>query len=113
MFEACGVGDATEVARQLAADPKRATSWNDVGWSALHLAAFSGSPEVVKLVLDRGGDGPQEARRLPRLEGRGRRRDHRGPDGTAARVSHASSITSCVSAAQIGVEGKVSLDDAF
>ena len=53
-FEACGVGDAVEVARQLERDPKLATAWNEFGWSALHLAAFSGSTEIVKLLLDRG-----------------------------------------------------------
>jgi len=54
--EACGVGDAAEVARRLKEDPKLATSWNDFGWSALHLAAFSGSVETVRLLLDRGAD---------------------------------------------------------
>jgi ankyrin repeat protein len=61
-FEACGVGAAAEVVRQLAADPKLATSWNDFGWSALHLAAFSGSVETVKAILDRGGDVHARAR---------------------------------------------------
>jgi len=61
-FEACGVGDAGEVARQLAADGKLAISWNDVGWSALHLAAFSGSAETVTLLLDRGADVHARAR---------------------------------------------------
>jgi len=55
-FEACGVGDATEVARQLASDPKLATGWNDFGWSALHLAAFSGSAETVRLLVERGAE---------------------------------------------------------
>jgi uncharacterized protein len=54
--DACGVGDAAEVARQLKGDPRLATSWNDFGWSALHLAAFSGSAETVRLLLDAGAD---------------------------------------------------------
>src|SRR5262249_39913872 len=37
-YEACGVGDATQVARQLKEDPKLATSWNDFGWTPAHLA---------------------------------------------------------------------------
>jgi len=55
-LEACGVGDTAEIARQLARDRKLATSWSEFGWSALHLAAFSGVPGAVQLVLDRGGD---------------------------------------------------------
>lgn len=53
-LEACGVGDAAEVARQLARDPRLATTWTPWGWSALHLAAFSGDAATVRLVLDRG-----------------------------------------------------------
>jgi ankyrin repeat protein len=55
-LEACGVGDTQEIARQLKRDPKLATSWTPFGWSALHLAAFSGVPGAVQLVLDRGAD---------------------------------------------------------
>lgn len=54
--EACGVGDTAEVARHLKADPKLATSWNDFGWTPLHLAAFSGSSETARLLLERGAD---------------------------------------------------------
>jgi uncharacterized protein len=61
-FEACGVGDTAEVARQLAGDPKLATTWTEAGWSALHLAAFSGAPEVVQLLLDRGAEVDARAR---------------------------------------------------
>jgi ankyrin repeat protein len=53
-FDACLVGDDQEVARALEADPARAKSWHPMGWSALHFAAFSGSPAVVRLLLDRG-----------------------------------------------------------
>src|SRR5262245_36746967 len=34
-FEACGVGDAAEVARQLKRDPKLAAGWSQFGFSAL------------------------------------------------------------------------------
>lgn len=53
-LEACGVGDVAAMARQLKRDPRLATSWTSFGWSALHLAAFSGVPGAVQLLLDRG-----------------------------------------------------------
>jgi len=52
--EACGVGRAPEVKRCLEKDPKLATSWNDLGWSALHMAAFSGDVETGRLLLENG-----------------------------------------------------------
>ena len=55
-FEACGVGDTAEIARQLKRDPKLATTWTEFGASALHLAAFSGVPGAVQLLLDRGAE---------------------------------------------------------
>lgn len=55
-LEACGVGDTAEIARQLKRDPKLATTWSGFGWSALHLAAFSGVPGAVQLLLDRGAE---------------------------------------------------------
>lgn len=55
-FEACGVGDTAEIARQLKRDPKLATSWTPGGWSALHLAAFSGAPGAVEMLLERGAE---------------------------------------------------------
>jgi ankyrin repeat protein len=59
-LEACGVGDTHDMARQLARDPRLATTWTTFGWSALHLAAFSGVPAAVQLLLDHGA--PIEAR---------------------------------------------------
>ena len=55
-FEACAVGDTAEMARQLKRDPKLATAWSEFGWTPLHLAAFSGVPAALQLILDRGGD---------------------------------------------------------
>jgi ankyrin repeat protein len=55
-LEACGVGDVAEMTKQLKRDPKLATTWTAFGWSALHLAAFSGSPGALQLVLGRGID---------------------------------------------------------
>jgi ankyrin repeat protein len=51
-LEACGVGDAAEIKRQLARDPRLALTWTAFGWSALHLAAFSGNPAALQLVID-------------------------------------------------------------
>ncbi|HEY0475927.1 MAG TPA: ankyrin repeat domain-containing protein, partial [Kofleriaceae bacterium] len=61
-FEACGVGDTAELARQLKRDPKLATAWTEFGWSALHLAAFSGVPEAARLLLERGAEVNARAR---------------------------------------------------
>lgn len=61
-FEACAVGDTGNVARHLREDPKLATGWNDFGWSALHLAAFSGVRETALLLIDRGADVNARAR---------------------------------------------------
>ncbi|HEX8106542.1 MAG TPA: ankyrin repeat domain-containing protein [Kofleriaceae bacterium] len=61
-LEACGVGDTAEIARQLTRDPKLATTWTGFGWSALHLAAFSGVPGAVQLLLERGAEIDARAR---------------------------------------------------
>jgi ankyrin repeat protein len=53
-YEACGVGRAPDVKRFLEKDPKLARCWNDFGWSALHLAAFSGDVDTARLVLENG-----------------------------------------------------------
>jgi ankyrin repeat protein len=50
-IEACGVGDADEVARQLRAQPQIASRANALGWTALHFAAFSGSTRTLALLL--------------------------------------------------------------
>jgi uncharacterized protein len=51
-IEACGVGDADEVARQLRAQPTIASGAKAHGWTALHFAAFSGSTRTLALLLD-------------------------------------------------------------
>lgn len=61
-FEACGVGDVDEIRKALAKDPGLAVSWNAFGWSALHLAAFSGNDDAARLILDRGADVNARAR---------------------------------------------------
>jgi ankyrin repeat protein len=67
-FEACGVGDTAEVARQLKRDPRLATAWSELGFSAVHLAAFSGVPELLKLLLDHGGQVNINARARTRFK---------------------------------------------
>ena len=61
-FEACGVGDVETIKRFLVKEPALATSWIGSGWSALHLAAFSGNAEAARLILDRGADANARAR---------------------------------------------------
>jgi len=61
-YEACGVGDVEAMKRLIAKDPNLAASWNDFGWSALHLAAFSGNAEAARLLLDRRADVEARAR---------------------------------------------------
>ncbi len=61
-LEACGVGDTGEIAKQLKRDPKLATTWTTFGWSPLHLAAYSGDPAALQLLLDRGIDVNARAR---------------------------------------------------
>lgn len=61
-FEACGVGDVEAIKRFLVKEPTLATSWIDSGWSALHLASFSGNAEAARLLLDRGADVNARAR---------------------------------------------------
>src|SRR5581483_7781420 len=47
-FEMCGIGDASAVRAALERDPKLALAWHDIGWSALHFAAFSGDAATVR-----------------------------------------------------------------
>jgi hypothetical protein len=53
-FDACVVGRADIVSRELERDPSLARAWHPLGWSALHLASFSGEPTAVERLLARG-----------------------------------------------------------
>src|SRR5262249_31326781 len=61
-YELCGLGRSAEVAKQVAAHPDLATSWTKWGWSVLHLAAFSGDVETVRILVEHGADIQARAR---------------------------------------------------
>jgi uncharacterized protein len=63
LFEAAAIGDTAEIEAALEPDPgqfvqlapnSQIQSYSPDGWTALHLAAAFGTPEAVKLLLDRG-----------------------------------------------------------
>jgi ankyrin repeat protein len=60
IFEMCGTGDAAGVRSALGRDPKLASAWHSIGWSALHFAAFSGDVATAHALLDAGA--PLDAR---------------------------------------------------
>jgi uncharacterized protein len=59
LWDAAIVGDAPEVARSVEADPALVRSESPDGFTALHLAAFFGHPETVRLLIER--DAPVDA----------------------------------------------------
>jgi len=54
VFEACAAGLAGDVARLLKENPKLVNERSHDGWTPLHLAAFFGRLELVKILLDAG-----------------------------------------------------------
>ena len=54
LFEACAAGLAGDVARLLKENPRLVGDRSHDGWTPLHLAAFFGRLELVKLLLDAG-----------------------------------------------------------
>ena len=54
VFEACAAGLAGDVARLLKENPKLVHERSHDGWTPLHLAAFFGRLELVKMLLDSG-----------------------------------------------------------
>jgi uncharacterized protein len=56
VFEAASLGDVERLQELLDADPSLATVFSGDGFTALHLPAFFGGVEAVRLLLDRGAD---------------------------------------------------------
>jgi uncharacterized protein len=53
-FEAAALGDVERLRALLDADPSTTSAYSGDGFTALHLAAFFGSPEATALLLERG-----------------------------------------------------------
>jgi uncharacterized protein len=54
VFEAAALGDVERLRAVLDADPALATAYSGDGFTALHFAAFFGSPAATSLLLERG-----------------------------------------------------------
>ena len=56
VFEAAALGDARRLEQLLDGDPDLARAWSPDGFTALHYAAFFGSPETVLALAGAGAD---------------------------------------------------------
>jgi uncharacterized protein len=56
VFEAAAVGDAARLGELVSGDSELARAWSPDGFTALHYAAFFGSPEAVRALVDAGAD---------------------------------------------------------
>jgi len=54
LYEACALGDTKRIAELLGANAGSLQSYSADGYTPLHLAAFFGQVEAMKLLLDRG-----------------------------------------------------------
>lgn len=55
-FDAAALGDAGAIEKFLDSNPSLVTQLSPDGFTALHLAAFFGRPDVVEILLQRGAD---------------------------------------------------------
>jgi len=62
VFEAAAVGDVERLRELLEADPSLAGAWSPDGAGALHLAAYYGRGDAVRLLVARGADVNAHAR---------------------------------------------------
>jgi ankyrin repeat protein len=56
VFEAAALDDADRLEELLAADPDLARAWSPDGFTALHYAAFFGSPVALRALVGAGAD---------------------------------------------------------
>src|SRR4051794_37959301 len=68
LFEAAAFGDRAAAETALDADPAAARAFSADGFTALHLAAFFGQPELAELLLGRGADPSAVARNPMRVQ---------------------------------------------
>jgi uncharacterized protein len=55
-FEAAALGESARLEEVLREDPEFAKAWSPDGFSALHYAAFFGTPEAVRALVSAGAD---------------------------------------------------------
>jgi ankyrin repeat protein len=55
-FEAAALGDAARLQEVVTADRGRAREWSDDGFTALHYAAYFGTPEAARILIAAGAD---------------------------------------------------------
>ena len=56
VFEAAALGDSSRLEELLRRDPQLARAWSPDGFTALHYAAFFGTPDAVRVLVEAGAD---------------------------------------------------------
>ena len=56
VFEAAALGDAARLCALLDTEPQLVASWSPDGFTPLHYAAFFGTAEAVRVLVERGAD---------------------------------------------------------